>query len=126
MKQIAVILWTSDGYDGASWEDDVEISNKDYRRIINLAKKYEFDPSETYEFGFENYDVFEYESFTEYLSENAPEVDKRLEKKTRKPIEESFEGFNNEETNLDYDIDNYSTGYYINLEWLVKVLKKQQ
>ena len=126
MKAVEVILWASDGYDGANWESTLKISDSDYSQFIKLAKEYEFDKSEIdYSFDPNQYAVMEYEDYTNYLCDNAPGIYGRLMKKATKLIAESFDANKDRVDYMEYDIDNFNIGYYIKLEWLVQIIENR-
>lgn len=112
-KDIEVILHASDGYNGNDWEWTLKVTQEDYDTIFELARQYEFDNEVDYSFSYEYYEVDEYEAFTDHIEEAAPEVFARVLKEAEEVIAESFDEVE------EMDPDEYETGFYFNLGWLM-------
>lgn len=120
MKNIEVILHAWDGCMGTDWESSISVSEEEYDTIMDLARKYEFewdDEDEDFKvdlkFKEDNYAVEEYEAFTEYIAENAPQIYAKMDKDAEAQILATV--------HEDDDRDAYTTGFYFNLEWLTEL-----
>lgn len=120
MKHIEVILRAWDGFMGTDWESSISVTEEEYNTIMELARQYEFewdDEDEDFEidlkFNEDDYAVDEYEAFTEYIAENAPEIYAKMNKEAKAQILATV--------HEDDNPDAYTTGFYFNLGWLTEL-----